>query len=245
MNVEYLELDGIKYRRYPLSNSKKKRLYYHSSYNKSYHRKLWEKLYGKIPDGYHIHHKDGNPLNNNIENLECVSPQEHGKRHSTLALFDKQKDIYSKSRIWHGSLEGKEHHKNIWKIREKNKVNCKYCHKEIEKFKYSIGYTCNECKIKNSIEIQKTKPKKKKEKILIYKNCIICNEKIIQKTKRTKLFCSKGCKSKNRIKKCIDNVVRKCEICQNNFSINRYSKTVTCSYNCRNEKIRRKLIKAR
>lgn len=39
------------------------------------HRYTWEKLRGKIPDGYVVHHKDGNKLNNNIENLE---PMEWG-----------------------------------------------------------------------------------------------------------------------------------------------------------------------
>jgi len=34
------------------------------------HRIVWEKENGAIPDGYFIHHKDGNKQNNNINNLE-------------------------------------------------------------------------------------------------------------------------------------------------------------------------------
>lgn len=45
------------------------------------HRLIYEEEYGKIPDGYHIHHKDGDKLNNNIDNLECLSASNHGKTH--------------------------------------------------------------------------------------------------------------------------------------------------------------------
>jgi hypothetical protein len=39
------------------------------------HRVLWEKEYGKIPDKMEINHKDGNKLNNDLDNLELVTHQ--------------------------------------------------------------------------------------------------------------------------------------------------------------------------
>jgi HNH endonuclease len=52
----------------------------------SLHRKIWKKHFGKIPrdiDGrtYEIHHKDGNRKNNDINNLMCISMQEHYNIH--------------------------------------------------------------------------------------------------------------------------------------------------------------------
>lgn len=42
------------------------------------HRRVYEQYHGiKIPKNYHIHHIDGNPNNNDISNLQCVSIQEH------------------------------------------------------------------------------------------------------------------------------------------------------------------------
>jgi len=46
----------------------------------------WKKHYGKIPkdeDGrsFEIHHIDGNPKNNSIENLQCISIKEHYEIH--------------------------------------------------------------------------------------------------------------------------------------------------------------------
>jgi len=41
------------------------------------HRRIYEKHYGSIPDGYHVHHIDGNHKNNDPTNLVAISIQEH------------------------------------------------------------------------------------------------------------------------------------------------------------------------
>ena len=48
----------------------------------SLHRYKYQKEVGKIPEGYDIHHKDGNKLNNAIDNLECLSKADHTKLYS-------------------------------------------------------------------------------------------------------------------------------------------------------------------
>lgn len=50
-------------------------------------RKLWLKYCGYIPKGFIIHHKDGDPSNNNILNLACVTTKHHGKLHKELGTF--------------------------------------------------------------------------------------------------------------------------------------------------------------
>lgn len=57
----------------------------HKKNNVDY-RKIWQKTYGEIPKdenglSYHIHHIDGDPLNNDITNLQAVSMKEHAKIH--------------------------------------------------------------------------------------------------------------------------------------------------------------------
>ena len=42
---------------------------------------VWIQHYGGIKKGYLIHHKDENALNDNIENLQCVTRNEHVKIH--------------------------------------------------------------------------------------------------------------------------------------------------------------------
>ena len=47
----------------------------------STYRTIWERHNGKIPQGFEIHHIDGNRNNNNISNLLCVSLEEHYNIH--------------------------------------------------------------------------------------------------------------------------------------------------------------------
>lgn len=55
--------------------------YYKNRGNRSLHREIYREAHGEIPAGYHIHHKDYNPSNNALENLECLTPKEHMARH--------------------------------------------------------------------------------------------------------------------------------------------------------------------
>ena len=50
------------------------------------HRKIWEDANGPIPldefgRSYHIHHIDGDPTNNELSNLLCLSPNDHFELH--------------------------------------------------------------------------------------------------------------------------------------------------------------------
>lgn len=48
------------------------------------HRYVMEQHLGrKLLDNEHIHHMDGNPKNNDISNLEILSPEEHHRLHMT------------------------------------------------------------------------------------------------------------------------------------------------------------------
>lgn len=46
------------------------------------HCLVWEKHYGKIPPRMQMHHKDFNKTNNDISNLQLVTPLEHKRLHS-------------------------------------------------------------------------------------------------------------------------------------------------------------------
>lgn len=46
------------------------------------HRVVWIARHGAIPQGTQVHHKNGNRLDNRIENLELLKTVEHRKRHA-------------------------------------------------------------------------------------------------------------------------------------------------------------------
>jgi hypothetical protein len=85
---------------------------------------VWVYHFGEIPAGHQIHHKDGNPSNNEIDNLECLTVAEHVERHNTdekrnrqRALMYKahQNGMLKKAVEYHKSQIGREQSKRIFK----------------------------------------------------------------------------------------------------------------------------------
>lgn len=62
-------------------NNKRKSIYIH--------RLVYELFYGYIPQGMHVHHKDKNPLNNSLNNLELKEAKQHLREHAQK-YFDKE-----------------------------------------------------------------------------------------------------------------------------------------------------------
>lgn len=52
------------------------------------HRIVWKRHNGSIPKGWHVHHKDGDKLNNAIDNLELIDPITHRRLHCGHILID-------------------------------------------------------------------------------------------------------------------------------------------------------------
>jgi len=45
------------------------------------HRMVWEETNGEIPEGYIVHHNDGNPENNSLDNLQLMTSYAHQSEH--------------------------------------------------------------------------------------------------------------------------------------------------------------------
>jgi len=119
--VERITWNGSKYRRYPDSDHAANRSYFQRSMAQGtswLHRDVWEHERGPIPDGWHVHHIDGDTSNNDISNLECVSPKEHAQRHEwsdeRRARQAKHLDgIRHLTKAWHCSEEGRAKHREV------------------------------------------------------------------------------------------------------------------------------------
>lgn len=147
MKSEIIIFNGTKFRRYPQSKNRSDRVYFTPGIEdkkngiKRLHEEMWKHHYGKIPEGKHIHHKDGDPLNNKISNLECLTASEHLKAHWSKERSDAQAKWADKirhlSKKWHASPEGRrwhlQHIQDMWKnLREKPKMEiiCYHCGKK-------------------------------------------------------------------------------------------------------------------
>ena len=93
--VERILWDSRWWRRYPKHKSRAHRVYYvrHETENGPtlyLHREKWKKHNGQeISKGYEISHKDGDPLNNDVDNLQCVTIADHRKHDARLGAYDK------------------------------------------------------------------------------------------------------------------------------------------------------------
>ena len=196
--VERIVFNGYTYRRYPNSKNPSDRHYFkRSSKEKAVylHREVWKSYFGDIPEGCHIHHKDGDTGNNQIENLECVSSKEHCEKHPfSEERLQWQKDhlegIRHLTKAWHASEEGREKHREIGGLAYKNYVpvekECQWCGKLF--FAKAIGgrdkFCSNNCKSAS----RRASGVDNETRI-----CIQCgNEFTVNKYSKTK-YCSRAC----------------------------------------------------
>ena len=111
------------------------------------HRYVWETFNGEVPDGYHVHHIDGNKGHNDIENLTLIKSSEHAQLHGQLLSND---PVTVKKRIdnltnnarpkateWHKSEVGRKWHKEHYEefkaaLYQKVTKVCEQCGKEYE-----------------------------------------------------------------------------------------------------------------
>jgi|DEB0MinimDraft_12_1074336.scaffolds.fasta_scaffold78270_1 hypothetical protein len=118
--VETTTWNSLVYRRYPESNRLSDRQYFQRAGvvgTARLHRDVWSAANGPIPEGNHVHHIDGDTLNNDISNLECVTPEQHRAEHPwSDERKRKQREfldsIRHMTKAWHASPEGREQHKN-------------------------------------------------------------------------------------------------------------------------------------
>ena len=53
------------------------------------HRRAAEKKYGELPPSTHVHHRNGDKLDNRWSNLTVVTPSVHGRLHSNPSACDR------------------------------------------------------------------------------------------------------------------------------------------------------------
>lgn len=86
------------------------------------HVYVWEMYYRRpVPDGYVVHHIDGDPTNNDIENLFAMPASEHMRLHvSERYDIDRLRQLAAIGRehakAWHGTPEGRRFHAEIGKL---------------------------------------------------------------------------------------------------------------------------------
>lgn len=105
------------------------------------HRDVWEYTHGKIAKGMEIHHKDGDPANNRLENLDLIKAFDHRSLHASepeaVERARKWVDhIRPLTKRWHRSREGRawhrQHAKRVFGDRPYLDYECHFCGKSFK-----------------------------------------------------------------------------------------------------------------
>jgi hypothetical protein len=80
------------------------------------HRDVWSSVNGPIPDGFDIHHIDGDKENNHPSNLEALSKADHSREHASERGF----------RTW-SYEQWSESNKRKWALKQPTERTCHNC----------------------------------------------------------------------------------------------------------------------
>ena len=142
------------------------------------HRDVWEYHNGSIPKGYSVHHINGDPGDNRIENLECMPTGEHislhGKENSKNKSTEQLQhltNIRLKASEWHKSEEGRKWHRDVAnKMVAEGRNNggnypriartiiCCWCGGEAQKNSSKAIFCSDKCQLEESSHRRKGKP---------------------------------------------------------------------------------------
>jgi hypothetical protein len=208
VRVESVIYKGIEFRRYPDSQRRESRVYFTpGGYGrkqgiKRLHQEIWQDHHGPIPEGHHIHHMDGDPLNNRPDNLECVPQSVHQSNHlkDRMAKIDPSVIRSAMDRIrllskpWHQTHEGREHHRKLaihLRTTVKETYTCAHCGKVFEALRLqrnpSNRYCSNACNAAhrraNGADNQT-------------RSCAICGREFVVNRYYKTRTCSRECKGK-------------------------------------------------
>lgn len=91
------------------------------------HRDVWRHYKGKIPKGFHVHHKDGNPANNDISNLKLMHASEHAVHHTVGFTPQAWRKGVEAART--APRDWKKAGYSVWENRKKSPYICVFCDK--------------------------------------------------------------------------------------------------------------------
>jgi hypothetical protein len=191
MTPKYIEYDGLKFCR-----DDKTGYYLNSTIHERLHRYVWQKEVGKIPNGYHIHHIDGNKANNSLDNLALVTASGHERLHGTeQARKEIAKQNIEKARPyaiqWHKSEAGRKWHSEhaTGQKAPRTTKTCEVCGKEYQGTKVQ-RFCSNACK---------SKWRRVNELDCITIKCEICGKEIKTNRFKPQKYCSKACAAKGHV----------------------------------------------
>jgi hypothetical protein len=204
---EVIEYGGTRFRRYPESQDASLRNYFRPPIHiamrgvESLHREIWKAERGPIPPGWHVHHIDGNPLNNSLDNLECLPEAEHLSHHGNQECSARKREHLDSIRhlaaAWHSSPEGiawhKEHGRSTWETHEAEQRTCELCGVlYLTKARQTVKFCSNNCR---------SNARRRSGVDDVDRECRRCKKTFRVNQYSVKTFCGRLCAARHRVGK--------------------------------------------
>jgi hypothetical protein len=202
------------------------------------HRRIWTDHSGPIPDGYDVHHRDGDWQNNGLENLELVTRQEHQAAHMRAHWQDPEyqertKGILARAQAdaqaWHSSEEGRawhsDHGKQTWENRAPVTMVCTVCGHEFSTYFPTKARVCSKACASNMYY---------RKHQTASAPCAWCGQVFTFNKYRMQHCCSRACANRLRASLQPPRAPHACAWCGKAFIPKNYRQQRCCSYSCAN-----------
>jgi hypothetical protein len=173
----------------------------HDAVERLLHRRVWLDTYGLIPDGYAVHHRNGDWTDNRVENLALMHISEHGRHHlAERRARDPEPErrglIAARVRAaeWHASPEGlrwhSQHGRATWQDRQSSRAICEDCGRGYDTFFPTRSRFCSSaCMQRHNYH---TTPR------VVGGICPRCGKTVRHKPGRPTTYCSHLCANRAR-----------------------------------------------
>lgn len=200
MSEKHMYFNGVRFTRddrtgYYLSSRKTK-----GNIRQRMHVYVWEHYNGPVPEGYHVHHIDGDKSHNYPKNLELLERSEHlslhgcenAVLHHAEMVENLRRNAIPKSKIWHSTETGKAWHKAHYeqmkdKLYVEHDFICQNCGKGYKSVQTSSKFCSNNCRAawrrKSGVDD-------------IVRSCKYCGRGFVVNKYAKKEYCSKKCACK-------------------------------------------------
>lgn len=165
------------------------------------HRRVWLDNFGPIPEGMHVHHRNGDWRDNRPENLELVSASGHHSQHmrerwADPATAERMRDglaaAVESARAWHATDEGRAWHvengKRAWSSRQLGVCTCQKCGVQFESYWPTRARFCS----KKCMRAAYYKAAR------VGRKCACCGTEFSAYVYREQRYCSLTCSNRSR-----------------------------------------------
>lgn len=175
------------------------------------HRAVWIAANGPMAKGMQVHHKNENPDDNSLGNLESVTAKQHAACHLTpersAAMAAHMVAVaVPAARAWHATPEGrawhKEHARKVWVGRTPTQMVCAQCGSTYETLRAAHSKFCHlNCKMAALRARRRTAPPRAvAARPTVTKTCPVCADTFTATACRPAVACSDRCRRALRLR---------------------------------------------